>query len=854
MPDLPIEPILPSLSATLRRGTAAVLQAPPGSGKTTRVPLALLAEPWLGGARIVMLEPRRLAARAAASWMAHLLGEPVGGTVGYRVRGDTRIGPHTRVEVVTEGVLTRMLQSDPALEGIGLVVFDEFHERSVHADLGLALALHSQSILRDDLRLLVMSATLDGEAIAGLLGDAQVLAGAGRVFPVETLHRPPRPETRLEAAVAAAVLDALAHESGDLLVFLPGSGEIRRVAERLGEAVADPAVRILPLYGDLPAAEQEAAIQPSPSGRRKVVLATSIAETSLTIEGVRVVIDAGLSRVPRFSPRTGMTRLETVRVSRAAADQRRGRAGRLGPGVCIRLWSEADDRLLRPYAVPEILEADLAPLALELAVAGVSDPGELRWLDAPPAAAYAQALELLRELGALDGSGRGTAHGRAMASLGLHPRLAHMLLRARDQGQGAVACDLAALLGERDVLRGGSGAPDADIRLRLEALRSRGRGRGRDRGAGRVGSPDTSGGAGDGAGADSGALRRVRAEAALLRQQLGVRGDAPDVDAAEFAGSLLALAYPDRVGQRRADQEGRFLLRSGQGAYFAEPQALGRSAYIVAAELDGKPRESRIFLAAPINESELEAQFADQIETESFVRWDDASGGVLARRQRRLGALVLSDAPLRDPDPDAVRTALLDGLARQGIDALPWSDGARRLRERLAFLHRLESTWPDVSDAALLASLPEWLGLHLGSIRRRDDLSRVDLLGALLTRLDWKQRARLDELAPTHVEVPSGSRIAVDYGDPSAPVLAVRLQEVFGWTETPRVGNGAVPLTLHLLSPAQRPVQVTRDLAGFWRTTYFDVKKDLKGRYPKHYWPDDPLQAVPTRRVRPRGG
>ncbi|HEU4588211.1 MAG TPA: ATP-dependent helicase HrpB [Gemmatimonadales bacterium] len=851
MPDLPIEPVLPALRAALRDRTAAVLQAPPGSGKTTRVPLALLVEPWLAGARIVMLEPRRLAARAAATWMAHLLNEPVGGIVGYRVRGDTRVGPRTRIEVVTEGVLTRMVQADPALEGIGLVVFDEFHERSVHADLGLALTLHSQGILRDDLRVLVMSATLDGEVVSALLGGAPVLTGEGRAYPVETIYRAPRPEARLEATTAAAVLDALAHEDGDVLVFLPGSGEIRRVAERLAEAAPGPAVRVLPLYGDLPAADQEAAIQPSPPGRRKVVLATSIAETSLTIEGVRVVIDAGLSRVPRFSPRTGMTRLETVRVSRAAADQRRGRAGRLGPGVCIRLWSEADDRLLRPHAVPEILEADLAPLALELAVAGVGDPGELRWLDAPPGAAYARARELLRELGALDQSGRVTAHGRAMATLGLHPRLAHMLLRARDQGHGAVACDLAALLGERDVLRGGSGAVDADIRLRLEALQG-GR-RGRERGAGRAGSSETSAG-GTGGAADSAALRRVRAEAALLRQQLGVRGEMPGIDAAEFAGSLLALAYPDRVGQRRADQEGRFLLRSGQGAYFAEPQPLGRSAYIVAAELDGKPRESRIFLAAPIEAAELEAQFADQIEAESFVRWDDTTGSVLARRQRRLGALVLSDAPLRDPEPDAVRTALLEGLTRQGIDALPWSEGARRLRERLAFLHQLDDAWPDVSDAALLASLPEWLGPHLGGIRRRDELARVDLAGALLGRLDWKQRARLDELAPTHVEVPSGSRIAVDYGDPGAPVLAVRLQEVFGWTETPRVGGGTVPLTLHLLSPAQRPVQVTRDLAGFWRTTYFDVKKDLKGRYPKHYWPDDPLQATPTRRVRPRGG
>jgi ATP-dependent helicase HrpB len=834
MASLPIDVTLPEIRRALERAPAAVLQAPPGSGKTTRVPLALLGEPWLAGGRVVMLEPRRLAARAAAAWMARGLGEAVGGTVGYRIRGDTRVSPRTRVEVVTEGILTRMLQSDPALEGVGLVVFDEFHERSVHGDLGLALALHSQAILRPELRLLVMSATLDGAAVAALLGGAPVVTGEGQSFPVETIHRPPRAGAPLEAAVAGAVLEVLSQEAGDVLVFLPGAGEIRRVAERLAEAEVGAVTRVFPLYGDLPNEEQEAAIRPSPPGRRKVVLATSIAETSLTIEGVRVVIDAGLSRVPRFSPRTGMTRLETVRVARAAADQRRGRAGRLGPGVCLRLWSEADDRLLRPQAVPEILEADLAPLALELASAGVADAAELHWLDAPPPAALGQARELLRELGALDEAGRPTSHGRAMAAVPQHPRLAHMLLRAREQGLGDVACDLAALLGDRDPLRGGSGADDADIRLRLEALR---------------------GGAVP-PGADGTTLRRIRAEARLLRQQLAV--ERPDssarADAAEFAGGLLALAFPDRVGQRRAEQEGRYLLRNGQGAYFGAPQPLGRAPYIVAAELDGKQRDSRIFLAAPLEERELETLFADQIETTEFVRWDSASGTVLARRQRRLGSLVLGDAPLRDVPPDALRAAVLQGLGEEGVAALPWSDAARRLRERLAFLHALDPAWPDVSDEALHGTLAEWLGPALTGVRRRDELARVDLVAALLSRLDWKHRTRLDELAPTHVAVPSGSRIGVDYGDPAAPVLAVRLQEVFGWSETPRVGGGRVPLTLHLLSPAQRSVQVTQDLAGFWRTTYFDVKKDLKGRYPRHYWPDDPLEATPTRRSRPRGG
>ncbi|MGE5232206.1 MAG: ATP-dependent helicase HrpB [Deltaproteobacteria bacterium] len=824
MKPLPIESVLPAVREALRRGPA-VLLAPPGSGKTTRVPLALLGEPWLGGGRIVMLEPRRLAARAAAGWMAHLLGEAVGRTVGYRIRRDTRVGPGTRIEVVTEGVLARLLSADPALDGVGLVIFDEFHERSLHGDLGLALTLHSRSLLRPDLRVLVMSATLDGAPVARLLGGAPVISAEGRAFPVETRHAPPRRDARMEAAAAGAVRDALAQEAGDVLVFLPGAAEIRRTAERLEEPPLEPGVRVHALYGDLAPEAQEAAIAPAAPGERKVVLATSIAETSLTIEGVRVVIDAGFSRVPRFSPRTGMTRLETVRVSRAAAEQRRGRAGRTGPGVCRRLWAEAATAELRPFDTPEILEADLAPLALELADAGVSDPGELAWLDPPPAAALAQARELLVELGALDTTGRVTPHGRAMAALALHPRLAHMLLRGAALGSGGLACDLAALLSERDVLRGAN--EPADITLRVEALR--------------CGDPR----------AGAGALRRARAEARILRRRLGIEGDRENPQSLAV-GLLLALAYPDRVGQRRPGAPGRFLLRNGLGAYVAPDDPMGLEDFLAAAELDGRPRESRIFLAAPLARADLERALGEQIVAEEAVEWDDAADGVVARRRERLGAIVLVDAPLRDPAPAAVRAAVLGRLARDGAAALPWTDAALGLRRRLRFLHRIDPRWPDLSDEALTASLGEWLGPALAGVRRRADLERIDLAGLLLARLPREQRGALDKLAPTHVTVPSGSRIPIDYADPETPALAVRLQEVFGLAETPRAGG--VPLTLHLLSPARRPVQVTRDLASFWRSAYFDVRRDLKGRYPKHYWPDDPLQAEPTRRARPRRG
>jgi ATP-dependent helicase HrpB len=823
MMRLPVESVLPALRDTLAGGANAVLQAPPGSGKTTRVPLALLGEGWLREQRLVVLEPRRLAARSAAAYMAALRGEGVGATVGYRVRGDTRVGRSTRVEVVTEGVLTRMLQSDPALEGVGLVVFDEFHERSLHADLGLALALHSRSLVRPDLRILVMSATLDVAAVSLLLGDAPIIAADGQAYPVETRYRPARAGVRVEDAVAGTIVSALSEEPGDVLVFLPGAPEIRRVAERLARAGLEPSTTVMPLYGDLSVEAQSAAIRASESGHRKVVLATSIAQTSLTIDGVRVVVDAGLSRVSRFSPRTGMARLVTVPVSLASADQRRGRAGRVAPGVCYRLWAERLEMTRRAHDTPEILDTDLAPLALELAAAGIHDPTQLRWLDPPPAAALENARSLLTALGALDAAGRITPHGAHMARLALHPRLGHMLIRGADAGFGGAAADLAAILVERDPLRGVPGA-DADVRTRIDAVR---------RGDARV----------------APAVRhRLRVEAQRLREAVG---GSHAGDQADAAGVLLALAYPDRIAQRRPGTASRYLLRNGQGAYLAEGEALADAPYIVAAELDGDARESRIFLAAPVSLDDVLDHYADQITIHEMVEWDEAADIVVARRQERLGAIVLRELPA-PPDPDRVLAAVLAWIARSGIGTLPWPDAAIRVRQRLAFLHQLDPSWPDVSDAALAHRLAEWLGPWLAGVRRRADLKRVDLSAALLGLLDRQRRRDLDSLAPTHVEVPSGSRIAIDYGEPSAPALPVRLQEVFGWQDTPRVGGGRVPLTLHLLSPARRPVQVTRDLAGFWRGTYFDVRKDLKGRYPKHYWPDDPLTATPTNRVRPR--
>ncbi len=802
MSDLPIHAVLPSIALILADNLPLIVEAPPGAGKTTGIPPALLNAPWLEGKKIVMLEPRRLAARAAAARMAAQLGEAAGGTVGYRVRMDSRVSAATRIEVVTEGILTRMIQDDPALTGIGAVIFDEVHERNLDGDLGLALCLETRAALRDDLRLVAMSATLDGGRLATLLGNGVVVRAEGRMFPIDTVFLE-RPDPRKFAeGVASAIRRALAEVAqGDILVFLPGGAEIRRAQAALAECRAV----VTPLYGDLPSAEQDRALRPDDRGRRKVVLATSIAETSLTIEGVRVVVDGGLMRRPRFDPGSGMTRLITTAVSRASADQRRGRAGRLGPGVCYRLWSEADERGLAPYTPPEILEADLAPLALELALWG---DDRLTWQDPPPASALNSARELLRELDALDEDGRITPRGRMMTRLGMHPRLAHMCLEARAMGLGGLACDIAAQLTER------GSAGGIDLRARLEH--------------------------------PSPAARQAARD---WRRRLGVAAGAED-GPPDHAGPLLALAYPDRIGRRRGP--GRFTLSQGGGAVLPETDPLAGADWLVAADLSGEARDARIFLAAPLTLAEIESTFEHAISEQDEVAWDPREQAVKARRTRRLWKLTLDGKPWDNADPAQLRAAMAQGVRQLGLDCLPWSDAATALRHRVALLAGFEPGWPDLSDATLLDTLDDWLAPYLGGMTRRPHLDRLDMAEILSARLDYAMRKRLDTLAPTHLPVPSGRTALVDYsGD--EPVLAVKLQEMFGCADTPRIANGRVPVLLHLLSPAGRPLQVTRDLAGFWAGSYKAVKAEMKGRYPKHPWPDDPLAAQATARAKPRG-
>lgn len=818
-PNLPIAVLLPEIGAALAARPNLVLEAPPGAGKTSQVPLALLDGAWRGRGKIIMAEPRRLAARGAAHRLATHLGEEVGETVGYRVRLDRKIGPKTEIECVTTGLFLRQLQSDPELKGVAALIFDEFHERSVEADLALAFALEAQASLRPDLRLVVMSATLDGAAIARLMPQAQRLTSEGRAFPVATTHLGDD-NAWIEKQMAAAIREALQAEDGDILAFLPGLAEIRRTERELG-SMADAIV--LPLHGDLPLAEQERAIHPDKTGRRKIVLSTSIAESSLTIAGIRIVIDSGLRRVARFDPATGMTRLVTTKVALANADQRRGRAGRLAPGVCYRLWSANSERALAQQPAPEILEIDLAPLALELAAWGIDDPGQLTLLDPPPAAALAQARELLHELGALDLQHRVTAHGRAMAELGLHPRLAHMLITAKARGLGALACDIAALLSERDIL-GGSGR-NADLGARLEMLQT--------------------------GGGDRNARARIQQAAKDWRRQLGV---AADRDGSRGqAGSIVALAYPDRLAQQRGAQ-GQYRLASGRGAELNLEDPLSREPFLAVATLDAGQKSARIYLAAPITLAEIEEDFDDLITQSESVTWNTRSEAIDAKRERRLLALVLEEKPLQKPDTELLRSAMLEGVRQMGLGALPWNAATTTLRARVAFLHRMlpEKDWPDWSDVALLATLDEWLGAHLTGMTRRAHLDRLDLYAALTASLDWQQRQALDQLAPTHLDVPSGSRVPLDYDSGEQPILAVRLQEMFGATETPRIAGGRAPVLLHLLSPARRPVQVTQDLTSFWANAYRAVKADLKGQYPKHYWPDDPLVAEPTARAKPR--
>jgi len=832
-PDLPIREALPALCEALRHHAAAVLEAPPGAGKSTVVPLVLLEEPWVAGRKILMLEPRRLAARAVATRLAHHLGEVPGQTVGYRMRLDHKVGRTTRIEVITEGILTRMIENDPALEDAAAVLFDEFHERSLAADLGLALCLDAKHTLRPDLRLLVMSATLDGAAVARLLGDAPRITSAGRSFPVEVRHAKRRPE-HLEREVAATIRRALLESPGDALVFLPGAAEIRRVAETLA---SDPptATEVLPLYGELPPEAQTRALEPLPGGRRKVVLATNIAETSLTIEGIRIVIDGGWSRRNRFDPGSGMSRLETLPVSLASAEQRRGRAGRLAPGICYRVYTEADERALARDTPPEIREADLASLALDLALWGTAET-ELAWLDPPPAAHLAQACDLLTSLDALDTNGRITPVGRAMAGLGVHPRIARMLLAAEGPEAAALAATLAALLSERDPVRGRS-ERDSSLEKRIELLR---------------GAPVA------GLEADRGALARIRRLAEMFEREIHRLPRHASIEpriARSDVGLLLACAYPDRIAQRRG-ATARYLLANGRGAAFAGPDGLAQQSYLVIADLDGGEREARIHRAAALDADDFRQIFKTRIETEDRLEWDRRETIVRAVREERLGALVLSATPLKNAPAEATVAAMLEGVRDLGISALPWTPAALSLGTRIGFLRRVlppaeANTWPNLDDEALMRDLPEWLGPFLDGFTRRDHLSRLDLVAILSARLSYEQTRALATLAPTHYTVPSGSRIPIDYAlDP--PRISVRLQEVFGLETTPRVAGGRVPLALELLSPARRPVQLTQDLESFWARGYAEVRRELKGRYPKHYWPDDPRVAEATARVRPR--
>jgi ATP-dependent helicase HrpB len=819
---LPIDAVLDDLARTLRGSNAAVLVAPPGAGKTTRVPLALLDEPWARGKKIIVLEPRRIAARASAERMAKTLGERAGETVGYRVRFGSKVSRATRIEVVTEGIFSRQILEDPELHGVAAVLFDEFHERSLDADMGLALARDAQTGLREDLRLLVMSATLDGARVARLLGDAPVVESEGRAFPVETRYLGRKPDVPLERQLADAIAAALRADPGSVLAFLPGAAEIRRTQNFLEERVKDAGTEIVPLFGALDAAVQDRAIAPAPKGRRKVVLATSIAETSLTIEGVRIVVDSGLARVPRYEPDIALTRLETVRASRAAVDQRRGRAGRTEPGICYRLWDEQQTASLAPFTQPEILSADLSSLVLDLAQWGVTDPAALSFLDPPPAPALKEARSLLQELNALDADGRINAEGKRLRALALPPRLARMIVDSDRVGAGEAAAEIAAILTER-----GLGGDSADLDHRLDQFR-------RDR-----------------------SQRASSARDLARRWASQVSSSSSPAKGADLStGIMLAFAFPDRVAKNRGN--GSFVLANGRGAAVEQTSALARAPYIAVGELTGSAAAGRILLAAPISQEEIEAQFAGHIATADEIAFDRGAMALRARRRRTLHAITLSEAPLAlQPSADTARI-FAEGLIAAGLDKLPWSKSARQWRDRVMFLRKAQGevqgeSWPDLSDDGLIASAADWLVPALYDKTSLRDFSSGDLSEALLALLPWELRARLEREAPTHFEAPTGTMLAIDYEAEQGPTIAVRLQELFGLTTHPSVARGKVPLVLELLSPAQRPVQVTRDLPGFWRGSYAGVRSDLRGRYPRHPWPEDPATALPTRRVKPRG-
>ncbi|HVT54703.1 MAG TPA: ATP-dependent helicase HrpB [Xanthobacteraceae bacterium] len=812
---LPVDEALPALKAALASGRNAVLVAPPGAGKTTRVPLELLGEAWVAAGKILVLEPRRLAARAAAARMAQTLSEKVGDTVGLRIRLETKVSKKTRIEVLTEGVFTRALLDDPELKNVAAVLFDEFHERSLDADLGLALALDAQRGLREDLRILAMSATLDGAHVAKLLG-APVIESKGRAFPVETRYLGRDPRAPIDRQMSDAILRALADEDGSVLAFLPGAAEIRRTANLLAEKISDRTTHIVPLYGALDARTQDEAISPAPEGERKVVLATSIAETSLTIEGVRVVVDSGLSRVPRFEPSVGLTRLETVRVSRASADQRRGRAGRTESGVCYRLWSEPETQSLAPFATPEILAADLTNLVLDLAVWGVSDPASLPWLDPPPAAALSEARNLLIELGAVDESGRITETGKKLARFPLHPRLATMVVEAAAKDKALLAAEIAAVVSER-----GLGGDDVDLAHRIEQFRR-----------------DKSNRAGE--------ARR------LANNWAAEAGGKIHNSPATQAGALLALAYPDRVAKARTGKRGEFLLASGRGAAMDAANSLAKEPMLAVAEITGAASGGRILLAAKLSEKEFEAHFKSRISEGTEVAFDPAAMAVRARAVRRYGALILDEHPRKlEPNEETAR-ALADGIARAGISRLPWTKSAEQWLARVRFMRGVEGEpWPDLSNKHLAATIGDWLAPYLIDKASLAEISGDILSTALHALLAPDLARRLNQETPTHVTAPPGSQFAIDYGS-DEPAVSVRVQELFGTARHPMLG-GKIPLTFHLLSPAHRPIQTTKNLPAFWQGSWAEVRRDMRGQYPKHPWPENPLEAPPTRRAKPRG-
>lgn len=818
--DLPVTDIIPQVRQHLKQNNTLIVSAPPGAGKSTLLPLALMDEPWLKGQKILMLEPRRLAARSIASRMSDLIGDQVGSTVGYRIRFDNRTGPGTRIEVLTEGILTRMIHSDNSLEGVGLVIFDEFHERSIHADVALALCREAQQVLRQDLRIMVMSATLDMPQLSGLL-NAPVAESLGRQYPVEIVYTGEQDEYMVSEMAARTVLRAVREKEGDVLVFLPGEGEIRKCEELLKRELQGFSIH--PLYGQLPQHQQYAAIMPNKHGRRKVVLATSIAETSLTIEGITIVIDSGFGRTSRFDPKSGLSRLETVQISRDSADQRAGRAGRLSAGTCYRMWSKATHERLAEHRTPEIMEADLADLVLDLAQWGIVDARQLTWLTPPPKAALAQASDILHQLEALE-NGRITPHGKKLHQLPCHPRIAHMLLMAEEDETLALATDIAALLEERDPLPRESGI---DINLRVEALR-------RYRQRGGQGKP----------------FGRIEKIASTYRKLFNIAPDNGPVDP-YATGVLLAYAYPERIAYARPGNNAQFQLANGKYAMAGHKDDLAHEPWLAIAHVDARDGMGKIFMASPLNPRDL----APLVKEKEVITWDTRKGGLIASRDLRIGCIVLQSKPLPSPDEKHLIKAINEAVKSEGENLLSFDDAVTQWQNRVLSLRKWnpQEGWPDVSTTTLLMTNEEWLSPYLLQVKKPEDLKKIDLVSVLHHSLDWEQQQALDRLAPERIEVPSGSHIKLQYmPDGSPPVLAVRLQEVFGLADTPKINNGKNAVIMHLLSPGFKPVQITSDLRSFWGNAYFEVKKELQRRYPKHSWPADPWEAQALRGVKRR--